>query len=561
MGIDIDYKTRNDLVKNSIIIMTPAQKLTSWSLHSGNIYKKTITRYPENMQRNGIDLNLVASIALVTDSTKYYYANNMVYIYTPTTDYLTMFFNLYFGDRGHKLPKDLDLEGSADIAYFEPRIQNNPSFTKEQKDKMQGIAITGDASFDIIDTENDYTEKITELLEDSNYSFVDKDVRIYRYLSEENPVLIQKVFRGNIYDWQYDRKKISFSAKDFMKKFESFVQDIEYNIIDYPYADPSFVDKVIRFLYGTAKIRAVNIDYVSGGSTSDNRIWKLTNHANKSIDEVWIKDTLLTITTHYTLNADKNQITLIDNLEAVFGWDTIPSDEKVYALVQGKKDGLGNLIDNASDIVKDILLQIGFEADDLNLTSFADAKTDNTYSLGIALPQYVDGERPQAREIIEKINASVLGFLTLDNDFKIRFDIYQEGTASINLDKNADLIGRRINATVENLASTIIIDYDFDEMLDRYISKSIVDEDALYLHENYKSHTIESCLTSEVDALALAGDYSSYYKNPVIYENFSIKLQLDDKIIGDFINIDNNKCEILKIDKSIESASLSCRRV
>jgi len=563
MSISIDYKIKTYLTKNSLIIMTPAQKLTGFTLYSGNIYQITTTRIPETIERNGTELTLVGSIGAVDDTTKYYYDSGIVYVYLPSTDYFTLFFNMYFGDRGFKLPKDLDLTGSAEVVYFEPRIKGNPGFSRTQKDKMQGISLVADADFQLIDTNEEYFESLGDLVENRDYSFFEKDVKIYRFLGEESVQEVHKVFSGQVYDWSVDRQKVSFRAKDFVRLLNKSVQTAEYNITDYPNCDPAFVGRIIRQIYGECMVKCVNIDYEDDNpTTSDNRVWKISEHPNYAVDEVWVRETKLTETTHYTLNGDKNEITFVSNLETLLGWtDLLQGAEEVYTLVRGKMDGSSNLMDNASDIVKDILTTIGFSSSGLDLTSFSDAKTANNYEIAFSMPQYVDGERPTAKEVIEKINASVLGFLSMDNDFLIRYDIYSEGSSDINLDADYDLQNRIRSAETPDMASMIIVNFNFNEKRDTSRSKTVTDDDALYLHKTSNSHTIESVLLLEAEAEDLGEDYIDYYKHPAIFENFTVKLQIDDKKSGDFIEVDGNKCELIQLSKSINDTGVSARRV
>ena len=68
-----DYKIQASLLKDSMIKIFPAQKLSSFILHSGHIYKKIVSHgTPEKITRNGVLLSLVADISSVNTTTKYY---------------------------------------------------------------------------------------------------------------------------------------------------------------------------------------------------------------------------------------------------------------------------------------------------------------------------------------------------------------------------------------------------------------------------------------------------------------------------------------------------------
>ena len=88
-------------------------------------------------------------------------------------------------------------------------------------------------------------------------------------------------------------------------------------------------------------VGCVNIDYVDdGATTSDNRVWRISVHPNFSVKEVWLRETKLTLTTHYTVNGNKDEITLVNNIEAGLGWDDINVGDIVYALVEAEKSVL-----------------------------------------------------------------------------------------------------------------------------------------------------------------------------------------------------------------------------
>lgn len=554
-----DYKNNTFSVKDALIVMEPAHKLTGFTLDSG-FYKAAVDYKPSQMRRDGVIMEEVAQLGYVDTNLKFYYDGAFVWFdHDPSSNYITHFFELYFGTRGFKLPRDLNLAGSADIVYFEPRIQGNPSFTKTAKDRITGISVNGDTSFNLINTNEDIFDPLDTMLE--TYSFVNKRIEIYRYLSEEDSQDIVKLFKGTLIGWTIGRQDILFSAKDDIKRLDNFFQDDEYNTTDFPNCDPAFLGLVQRTIFGESMVACVNIDYVDDGpTTSDNRVWRISSHPNYSVKEVWVREKKLTLTTHYTLNANKNEITLINNLEAVFSWDTISAFDVVYALVEGKMDGSLNLIDNASDIVKEILIGSGFATSELDLTAFATAKTANTYKIAMALPDTRDGIRPTAREAIERINKSVLGFLTNDGDFLMKYIIYSVGSSQATIDIDRDMLTRARICDTTDMASKIIVQYNYTERFNSFTSKTKSDDDAKYLHLNDSSHTIETVLRLDADASDLLDDYSLFYGDEFRTEDFSLKLQLADQQIGDFITVDGNILEIQKLDRSITGASVTARR-
>ncbi len=217
-------------------------------------------------------------------------------------------------------------------------------------------------------------------------------------------------------------------------------------------------------------------------------------------------------------------------------------------------------MDNASDIVKDILTQVDFDLSELDLASFTTAKAANTYKIAMALPRTIDDERPTAREAVEMINRSVIGFLTNDGDFKIKFQIYSIGSSQETLDIDRDVIGRARPTETADMASSVVVEYAYSERFYKSIQKTKTDNDAKYLHLNDKSNTIDSVLRLDADAQSLLDDHSTYYGDEFKTENFTVKLQIADLQIGDFITVDGNVLEIQKLNRSISKIGVTARR-
>jgi hypothetical protein len=578
----VDYKTKNYLVKDSVAILTPSYLLSTWVVASGSIKysiaPKNLTsnkyREPINLYRNNVLMTKVANSGLIDTELKWSYdsATGKIYIKVVTVAIMVMTFNLYYASRGFKLPNDL-LSGPE--VYYEPRIINNPSFINNTKDKFIGVSVVSEASFSLINVENDYFESIDKMLYDANYSFYNKKCLIYRILTQEDNQPVQLLFSGYIDSWSMDNQQINFTATDFVRQLDNSVQTVEYNITTYPLVDPSMIGLVERIIYGKATVKVVNISYVEGGTTSQNRIWKVSLHPNKAIDAIYIKrystTTPLTITTHYSLNADKNIITLVNNVEALLGISLITEREEIYATVQGKMDGSLNLIQYPGDVVKDIFTLIGISTSDLDLAKF---DTGNAFKLGFAIPQGVSDSRPTARDVIDKINETVIGFLYNTNEFKIAYSIAGMPTftytSSKTLDKDIDLIGRQQSADKTDMISFVAVRYRYDEMNQNYVkTHTLTDNNSSYLHNNYQTKTIETLLYGSIyttspdvyDYEILATRYLYYFSRPYITESFTLKQQIDDKMMGDCVTIDGRVYEIIKLDKSINDTNVTVRLV
>jgi hypothetical protein len=121
-------------------------------------------------------------------------------------------------------------------------------------------------------------------------------------------------------------------------------------------------------------------------------------------------------------------------------------------------------------------------------------------------------------------------------------------------------MGRTRTADTSDMASLIVVKYDFDERLTIFKTSSKTNTTAKYLHEDKRSHTIESVIRLQADAESLRDDYSTFFGQALLTEDFRLKLQLEENQLGDFATIDGNLVEIIRLDRSINNASVSVRR-
>lgn len=147
----------------------------------------------------------------------------------------------------------------------------------------------------------------------------------------------------------------------------------------------------------------------------------------------WVRPTDLSFTTFYevlqvdeqsfelrTSFADPNHTGATEGkLPDYIGDDTILSGD-----VLGRtKDGTpsGTWIQTAADVVLDLLTEINVPA--INTASFATAAEDNRELVSVALPLSPTGSQPSVKSVVDLLNKSVNGSLTLDNDLQLKYKI------------------------------------------------------------------------------------------------------------------------------------------
>lgn len=105
--------------------------------------------------------------------------------------------------------------------------------------------------------------------------------------------------------------------------------------------------------------------------------------------------------------------------------DYITDSSSVSIDCSGKtKDGTatGDLVETGADVVEDLLKGLGLTAD-IDVTSFASATIDNDMRISLAIPLDIKAKAPTVRSIINIINETVFGSLSLKQDFTLKYDI------------------------------------------------------------------------------------------------------------------------------------------
>lgn len=174
----------------------------------------------------------------------------------------------------------------------------------------------------------------------------------------------------------------------------------------------------------------------------------------------------------------------------------------------------GELLDTASEIVKDILKRIGID-NLINAASFATAKDISQQKLGFAIPTQVnDTASIKARELVNRVNKSIFGSLIQNKDFEIEFNILNPGRSqSVKTFRTFDVVSFAVETDVERVVKTAIIRYkrkefDFLSLNESFDSAQKTSDIANFIVETKKTKTIETVLVFAKDATILANRWS-----------------------------------------------------
>ena len=227
----------------------------------------------------------------------------------------------------------------------------------------------------------------------------------------------------------------------------------------------------------------------------------------------WVKPDDITYTTFYkVVNVKADELTIsiafaeanITDTAEIKSPDYIEDDTVISVNILGRtEDGTatGVWIQNAAQAEKDLLKDVGIIT--VNDQSFIDGQDDAYQLISMAIPKsFTSKSLPKVKDIVDKLNKSVRGSLTLDNDLLIKFQVLNVYTGESLVEiKDSDVIEWKIKSTNGKTYKTALGRYRFtdvdlstldsgnkffsfdSEFVERYIGTNKVDELDLYLYK------------------------------------------------------------------------------
>jgi hypothetical protein len=236
------------------------------------------------------------------------------------------------------------------------------------------------------------------------------------------------------------------------------------------------------------------------------------------------------------------------------------SDIRVTCDVYGRtvnNTSSGDLIDNAPEIVEE-LLSDAFDASDLDASSFDAAAIGAPYRVGLAIPEKeTDKKESELREVVAKLNRSILGSIIQNNDFKLEYSLIEPGKTTIaRTFTEADTIGFSVNTESDSIVSKVIVNYSFREREfstgePSNVFKEFLTDVGQFLVKTNKEIEIDTYLADAEDAERLA------QRLAFIYELSRSQINLDTKLQGSLLQV--NDTVILEHENLFERTASSSR--
>lgn len=268
----------------------------------------------------------------------------------------------------------------------------------------------------------------------------------------------------------------------------------------------------------------------------------------------FIRPTDITYTTYYeVLNVTESSLTLRTTFSDPTHTGSSEGKSPDYltdtTIVSG--DVLGRTVDGTptgtwlktgASIINDLLSEIGIT--DINASSFTTAETDASQLMSISIPTNPTSTLTSTKSVVDKINKSIHGALTLDNSLDLKYKIFTaETTDTPTTVKDSDLKSWSVKATNGKTYRDSIIKYRHQD----------VKNDTLEAGNSVKTYTsdfvtnyIDTSKSIELDVFiynssdAEISSHRNLYHNELGRATFTLKsdLRLEDVQIGDTIMLD-----------------------
>lgn len=230
--------------------LEPAQRTILWTLHSGSVYKRTVSLYVIDAKIDTTSLTEVTSTSLSPGQWFFDVEAGIVYIRlsdssNPKDSFVSLTHRLFMSDTPILHTHDLT-EGGNNISY-EARIKNNPFFPQEIDDANQlGISLESSGRLTLENTDG-FWESIFDKLFWEN-----KTVTLYSWFPDTKLSEAKKIFTGIITDKEYSELTVTFRLKDEIFKLR---QNIDLSL--FSASDGDISDSIIgtpkRRIYGEVK--------------------------------------------------------------------------------------------------------------------------------------------------------------------------------------------------------------------------------------------------------------------------------------------------------------------
>jgi hypothetical protein len=208
----------------------------------------------------------------------------------------------------------------------------------------------------------------------------------------------------------------------------------------------------------------------------------------------------------------------------------------------------GTWIKTASQIVKDLMIKAGLEAE-LDLDSFSEAEELAPHKVGLVVPaKYSDTKSPTFRSIINQVNKSIFGELVQSADFTYKYRILSPGRSAADAKRflTSDTLAWSIKSLSDKIVGTVRLEYlerEYDSTADQESVQviEVQNDEALYLAGSANVFDLKTLIVDEEDARSLAGRWAFLLSVALSIVTIRTKMQGARLSVGDAIDFLHSK--------------------
>jgi hypothetical protein len=430
-----------------------------------------------------------------------------------------------------------------DDVEYPPWLLSVPSITVEKSDYYTGKVANRGATIKTANAD----DQITKIAKEE--SILGNPCRMLAGCEHYNYESFELTFTGYIRAITPDLQDATFDVKQANDKMDIPLPVNRYNQSKYAYLSDDFIDKYMPLIYGKVPdVPAICLNDTETtplyytfkvADTADHEIHAISA-AYKYVDD--IRETLSIVSTD-----------LVNGTFTVLAADYDPG-QKVTADVEGFEDSGGTLIENALDVIKDLIVTYGHAQDSavyFNNTYWDDA---DAFDIG-----YVIEKESSIEKAIEEITQKgTLAHFQQDDDGRYSCRIFDSAAAVDKELVDADIISVTAPTyTVEKLIAELVINYN--RRVGANIPEVVTNTDykaaANWLYETFTRKEIDTIISGAADAVSFGEAYQAWFGVPWMTLEIETNLMLIDQRISNILQIPFHrpksvelglwKCEIL----------------
>lgn len=571
--------------KVKLVEISPSENLgtnVNWSVYAGTVYQlsylyESVTLTNDSVSKilkevtamrtidsndDIVDLTQVDNISECTaDTTSFYHdtTNGILYVNmdgvtgtgTPLTTLVLMAtFTMRFASKG------IVLNGY----YYEPYVESTPTINQSAGDLLSGRSEVSTANMSF------YNDGFWDI---PFYKFVWNNRAIaVKFGGEDLPYSeYRTVFTGIITEKNWGLTKVEFQATSIQSKLDILIPSDTYTLTDYPNIYASAIGEVIPIAYGSFDSRTAPIVTAIDESYAANQVkYKLAGHAINSVTSVYILygngADWVTLTLDNALSSDNTY--KVDSLTTAtiivrftaggYAGDTV----KVKVAFEGKELSAGVLMDNPSDIVKDLITTYsGFTIDDIDTTVFATSKTVSDANVSIYL-----NSSQSMQDVIRKICLSDMAYFFVNDMGQFSYKTFSPTIAvgSTTIYTDSDFLNYSAKFPSEYEFKAIRVQYSQAYNTNQtYQSTTAHGTNVASIYDVTRSKLVNTYLNSSSDADVLAQRMALLHTPPFEIIEGITKWQFGDVELGDRVTVSLTRLpgEEFPANEILEIVSLS----